>query len=43
MLVACWDCDEIAQELLLREEIEASLARIMERYVQVPSDWCPPP
>jgi LAS superfamily LD-carboxypeptidase LdcB len=43
MLAACWDCDEVAQELLLRGEIEASLQDIMERYVQVPSDWCPPP
>lgn len=41
MLAACWDCDEGAQELLLRKEIEASLQHIVERYVQVPNDWCP--
>lgn len=43
LLADCWDCDEVAQELLLRESIEASLEDIMERYVQVPGDWCPPP
>lgn len=41
MLVSCWDCDEADQQLLLREEIEASLQSIVERYVQVPSGWCP--
>jgi LAS superfamily LD-carboxypeptidase LdcB len=41
ILPACWDCDEAAEGLLLREEIEAHLQHIMTRYVQVPRDWCP--
>tara|TARA_B110000503_G_scaffold37745_3_gene61752 strand:- start:13154 stop:13882 length:729 start_codon:yes stop_codon:yes gene_type:complete len=39
----CWSGDEMAQELLLREEIDASFEDIMERYVRVPRNWCPPP
>ena len=41
LLRACWDGLE-GVSLLLRQEIEADLAAIMERYVAVPADWCPP-
>jgi hypothetical protein len=39
----CWNCEEGAQALLLREEIEANLDDILARYVRVPNGWCPPP
>lgn len=41
LFTACWDCEEVAEAVLLREEIEASLQHIMARYVQVPRGWCP--
>lgn len=41
VLASCWDCEEVAQGILLREEIEASLQHILERFVAVPQDWCP--
>ena len=41
MLVSCWDCEALSEELLLREEIEADLVGIIARYVDVPQDWCP--
>jgi len=41
IVTACWDCEEVAEELLLREAIEAELPQIMARYAQVPPDWCP--
>jgi hypothetical protein len=41
VLASCWDCEEVAQGILLREEIEASLQQILERFVAVPQDWCP--
>ena len=40
-LADCWRGDEVAQELLLQEEVEARLEDIMERYVRVPTGWCP--
>lgn len=39
VLRGCWDCDP--QPLLLREEVEARLADLLARYVEVPPDWCP--
>lgn len=41
VLLSCWDCDEVAQDILLRREIDAQLSQIMARYVCVPGDWCP--
>jgi LAS superfamily LD-carboxypeptidase LdcB len=41
MLAACWDCEEGVETLLLREEIDANLPHIFERYVLVPNNWCP--
>jgi len=41
MLPACWDCEDGAESLLLRDEVEAELPQILARYVQVPTDWCP--
>jgi LAS superfamily LD-carboxypeptidase LdcB len=41
LFVDCWDCEEIAGELLLREQIEANLQHILSRFVAVPDDWCP--
>jgi LAS superfamily LD-carboxypeptidase LdcB len=40
-LLECWECEESAQELLLREEIEAALPQIIARYVAVNDGWCP--
>jgi len=37
----CWDCEHHHEELLLREEIEANLPQILQRYIQVPVGWCP--
>ena len=37
----CWDCERSSAALLLRDEIEAELPRIMARYVAVADDWCP--
>ena len=36
---ASWD-DTTAGELLLRSELERSLAATLQRYVSVPDDWC---
>jgi len=41
LVVDCWDCGEAGEELLLRDEIEAQLPLLLERYVYVPPDWCP--
>lgn len=41
VLTTCWDCGEVAEEILLRAEIEADLPHILARYVDVPRDWCP--
>lgn len=41
MFADCWDCEQIAEGLLLREEIEANLPQIQQRYIQVPAGWCP--
>ncbi len=41
MLASCWDCEEAAGGVLLREEIEVQLQDIMTRYVVVPHNWCP--
>ncbi|CAA0092647.1 Uncharacterised protein [Halioglobus japonicus] len=41
MLATCWHGDEVGDGLLLREEIEADLAGILKRYVEVPEGWCP--
>lgn len=40
-VIQCWDCEEIAEALLLREVVEADLPRLLARYVDVPPDWCP--
>jgi LAS superfamily LD-carboxypeptidase LdcB len=42
LLAACWDCDDVGEAMLLREEIEANWQLVMARYIQVPQDWCPP-
>lgn len=41
LLAACWDCAEVAEAMLLREEIERNWSEIMARFVAVPQDWCP--
>jgi LAS superfamily LD-carboxypeptidase LdcB len=41
LLASCWDCEPLAQELLLRAEIAAELPHLVERYMQLPHDWCP--
>lgn len=41
MLVSCWDGEELAEELVLRREIEVELTQIIARYVTVPEGWCP--
>ena len=41
MLATCWDCEEVVEEIMLREQIEADLQHIVSRYVTVPQDWCP--
>ncbi|MCB1705496.1 MAG: M15 family metallopeptidase [Halioglobus sp.] len=43
VLAACWQCDDSADTLLLREEIEKDLDGLLARYVHVPEGWCPPP
>ncbi len=43
LLATCWNEEEGTEALLLREEIEASLPEIIERYLGVPNGWCPPP
>jgi LAS superfamily LD-carboxypeptidase LdcB len=40
LLAACWDSNDVNEELLLRAEIEAHWPDIFARYVAVPSDWC---
>jgi len=42
LLQSCWDCERSSAALLLHDEIEAELPRIMARYVAVADDWCPP-
>jgi LAS superfamily LD-carboxypeptidase LdcB len=37
----CWDCEKVADDLLLREQVEANLQHILWRFVEVPGDWCP--
>jgi LAS superfamily LD-carboxypeptidase LdcB len=37
----CWDCEQSAEDLLLRAQIEANLQHILSRFIQVPDDWCP--
>lgn len=41
MLAECWNCEDPAQAVLLRAEIEADLQSLVARYVEVPRDWCP--
>jgi LAS superfamily LD-carboxypeptidase LdcB len=41
MLRDCWDRQWNGEELALRDEIEADLPQLLERYVSVPADWCP--
>ncbi|MEQ9464806.1 MAG: M15 family metallopeptidase [Haliea sp.] len=41
LLRDCWDCER--EPLLLRSELEARLPELLERYVEVPADWCPSP
>lgn len=41
VLLACWNCEAVTADLLLREEIEARLPQIMARYVLVDPRWCP--
>ena len=38
-LAFCWGCEEVEQEILLKDEVNADLAQIMARYVAVPDDW----
>ncbi len=38
-LCASWDA--VPEELLLREQLEADLPSLLERYVRVPAGWCP--
>ena len=40
-LCASWDGLSGEQALLLREHLEADLQALLNRYVQVPPDWCP--
>ena len=40
LLQSCWDCEEVTEALLLRHEIEADLPGIIQRYLNVPGDWC---
>jgi|AntAceMinimDraft_5_1070358.scaffolds.fasta_scaffold00166_22 LAS superfamily LD-carboxypeptidase LdcB len=40
LLAACWDCDDVSEEMLLRAEIEENWQQLMARYVHVPNDWC---
>jgi LAS superfamily LD-carboxypeptidase LdcB len=41
LFIDCWDCEQIAEELLLREQIEANLQQILSRFIAVPGGWCP--
>lgn len=41
LVAECWDCGETAEELLLRDALEAELPQLLARYVEVPPDWCP--
>lgn len=41
LFTECWTCAEVADELLLREEVEANLQHILWRFVAVPGNWCP--
>lgn len=41
LLVSCWDCDEVAQGILLGQEIDTQLPQIVTRYLCVPGGWCP--
>ncbi len=43
LLAACWDGSHCDEPLLLRETVEALLPELLERYVDVPGDWCEPP
>ena len=40
LLQSCWDCGEVTAALLLRDEIEAELPHIMQRYLSVAGDGC---
>jgi LAS superfamily LD-carboxypeptidase LdcB len=40
LLQSCWDCEDATAALLLRDEIEAELPHIMERYLSVAGDGC---
>lgn len=41
LLRAAWDSDEVKEDVLLRQEFEAQLSGLFERYVAVPESWCP--
>lgn len=41
-LAACWDGSHCSEPLLLKETVEALLPELLERYVDVPEDWCAP-
>lgn len=41
-LAACWDGSHCSEPLLLKETVEALLPELLERYVDVPPDWCTP-
>jgi LAS superfamily LD-carboxypeptidase LdcB len=41
VLRACWDSLPENQPLLLREQLEADLSGLFNRYVRVPAGWCP--
>ena len=42
-LLASWDALQGDRTLLLRDQLEADLPALFERYVQVPAGWCPRP
>jgi LAS superfamily LD-carboxypeptidase LdcB len=41
VLLASWDALPVGQSLLLRDELQAALPALLERYVRVPAGWCP--
>jgi LAS superfamily LD-carboxypeptidase LdcB len=41
LLRECWARELTRGALALQEEVEAALDEIVERYVEVPEDWCP--
>lgn len=41
MVIQCWDCEEVAEELQLRATVEAELPQLLARFVELPPDWCP--